>query len=216
MGLKSAPAYFQQMMATIVLAGLMYVICELYIDDVIIPAKTEDEFIDRVEAVLIRFRKFGITANPDKCDFGLPEVEYVGHVMNEHGLSFSKEKKESVLDFPEPKTMKDLKQFLGLVNYFRDHVRNQSIVVRPFHQMVTNYDKRKLLKWTPESREAFHTIKKLVGECPTLYFMDDTAPITLQTDASDFGIGAYLFQKVKEQEQPTAFLSKALRAEQCR
>ena len=109
MGLKGAGAYFQQMMATIVLVGLIYVVCELYIDDIIIPAKTEEQFIERVRLVLTRFRKFNVTANPKKCDFGLSQVEYVGHVMDEHGLSFSREKVAEVLDFPVPTVMKGLK-----------------------------------------------------------------------------------------------------------
>jgi transposase InsO family protein len=210
MGLKGAPAYFQQMMATVVLAGLMYIVCELYIDDVIIPATSEDDFLERTRKVLQRFREYNVTANPKKCSFGMQEVEYVGHVINEHGLSFSKEKLQKVLDFPEPKTMKEMKQFLGLVNYFRDHVRNHSTVVKPLHQMVKQYDKRKVLQWTPEGREAFTQIKELTGNCPTLYFLDPTAEVVLQTDASDYGIGSYLFQLRDGKELPTRFFSKSL------
>lgn len=216
MGLKGAGAYFQQMVATVVLVGLIYTICELYIDDIIVPAKTEDELIERLRKVLLRFREFNITANPKKCDFGMSEVEYVGHVMNEHGLSFSKGKVAEVLDFPVPTIMKGLKSFLGLANYFRDHIRNHSSVVKPLHNLVSNYEKNKLLKWTPEATAAFEEIKTRIANCPTLYFMDAHAPVTVQTDASDYGIGAYCFQTIDGVEKPTAIMSKSLTPEQCR
>lgn len=216
MGLKGAGAYFQQMMATVVLVGLMYTVCELYIDDIIIPARTEDEFIERLRKVLARFKKFNVTVNPKKCDFGLTEVEYVGHVMNEHGLSFSKKKKDEVLDFPAPKLMKGLKSFLGLANYFRDHVRDHSSIVKPLHGLVANYDKRKALEWNPEALAAFEMIKTRIANCPTLFFMDANAPVVVQTDASDYGIGAYCFQIVDGIEKPTAIMSKSLTPEQCR
>jgi len=216
MGLKGAPAYFQQMLATIVLAGLMYVVCELYIDDIIIPATNEEDLIERLQKVLTRFRKYRITVNPKKCEFGLNEIEYVGHVINETGLSFSKEKIQEVLDFQKPTHMKGLRSFLGLANYFRDHIRNHSIIVKPLHDIVKNYERRKVLQWTPESDKAFIDIQTEISNCPTLFFMDSTAPVVVQTDASDYGIGAYMFQIVDEKETPIAFISKALTPPQCR
>jgi hypothetical protein len=91
MGLKGAPAYFQAALATIVLAGLIYTICELYIDDIIIYARTEDEFCERLALVLERCRKFNVTFNPKKVKLGISKVEYVGHMIDESGLKFSRE-----------------------------------------------------------------------------------------------------------------------------
>ena len=83
MGLKGAPSYFQQMLATIVFAGLIHIIMELYIDDIIVFGSTEEEFLENLEKVLARLKDFGITVNPDKCTFGLEEIEYVGpHRIN--------------------------------------------------------------------------------------------------------------------------------------
>ena len=75
----------------------------------------------------------------------MSEVEYVGHLLNEHGVTFSRKKLDSVVDFPLPKTQEHLKSFLGLANYFRDHIKNFSELTRPLHQMTTNYKKSKII-----------------------------------------------------------------------
>ena len=85
MGLKGAPAYFQRVMATVVLAGLIYSICEVYLDDVIVYASSIDELITNLTKVFERFRKHNITLNPEKCRFGMRETEYVGRVINSEG-----------------------------------------------------------------------------------------------------------------------------------
>jgi hypothetical protein len=103
MGLKGAPAYFQQAMANKVFPDLIYKILEIYLDDIILFSKTEDELLERLVIVLQRLRDFNITLNPEKCRIGVREVEYLGHVINQHGLSFSKEKREKVVNFPNPK-----------------------------------------------------------------------------------------------------------------
>jgi hypothetical protein len=214
MGLKGAPSYFQRMMATVVLAGLIYTQCEAYLDDVLVFGETEDEYIDNLRSVFERFRKFGITLNPKKCEFGLEEVEFVGHVLGADGISFSKEKTEKVLDFPVPQTMKQLRAFIGLVNYFRDHVRDLSTMVRPLNAMVTPYKPGVKLVWTEEATEAFKKVQEKVAACPKLFYVDTSLPIVVQTDASDYGIGGYIFQKSGNKELPIIFISKALNTTQ--
>ena len=97
MGLKGAPSYFQGVVASVVLLGLIYRTCELYVDDLIIHANNNKDFCKRLDEVLARFHKHRIRVNPDKCSFGLTEVEYVGHTINAQGLSFSREKIAKVL-----------------------------------------------------------------------------------------------------------------------
>ena len=216
MGLKGAPTYFQRMMVTIVLRGLVYLICEVYLDDIIVHGKTEDEFLDRLRKVFERLRSHNITLNPSKCRLGMAQTEYVGHVIDETGLSFSQQKMDEVSKCRRPVTQKELKQFLGLVNYFRDHIRDHSMIVKPLNDMIPGgaaYSRQATLRWkdNPAAAEAFVTIVKKISECPKLYFIDERLPITLATDASDYGIGAYLYQTTNESiEQPLAFISKRL------
>ena len=116
MGLKGAPAYFQQVMATIVLAGLIYLICEIYIDDVIVYANDEETFLSNFEQVFARFRKHRLTFNPEKVKLGLRKIEYVGHEIDATGITFSREKLSEVSEFQLPETAKTLRSFLGLAH----------------------------------------------------------------------------------------------------
>ena len=212
MGLKGAGGYFQRSMATIVLAGLIYIICELYLDDCIIYANSETEFLERLRQIFQRFREYNITLNPDKVILGANEIEYVGHLLNSQGKSFTRDKINSAIEIEQPLTEQDLKQFLGLANYFRSHINNMSKYMYSLQQMLKNYNKnsKKLLNWTPMTQAAYETIVDLIRNCPMLYFMDESAPVFLYTDACDHGIGAYLYQLVNGEERPVAFMSKSL------
>ena len=84
------------------------------------------------------------------------------------------------------------------------------------HQLLTDYKKTRRVVWTPESTAAFHEMKLAISKCTTMYVMSDTAPITLHTDASDYGVGGYLFQTVDGIDQPVAFVSKSLNKSQLR
>lgn len=209
MGLKGAPSFFQRVMVTIVLAGLVMVICELYLDDLILYAQTCNELLQNFRTVLIRFREFNIYINPEKCKMGLTEVTYVGHTINEEGIHFSREKLDGILNFVKPSTQKGLKSFAGLANYFRDHVRNHSVIMVPLNNMLKAYERNKRLEWTTEAEEAFEEIKRSINECPRLFFLEEESEVHLYTDASDFGIGAHLTQMIHGQENPIGFISKA-------
>ena len=220
MGLTGACSYFQHSLATQVLQGLLHNGVELYLDDCMVHADSIDTFIDRLRKVFLRFRQSGITLNPAKCNFGLPKIEFVGHTIDSDGLHFTRDKLDSVLNFPRPLTKRQLKSFLGLANYFRNHIRNHSMRVEALQGLVAAYDKRQAnhkIKWTDEAIASFEDIRKAIDECPKLWFLDDYSPIFLQTDASDYGIGAYLYQKVEQDdgslvEHPVGFISKAISA----
>ncbi len=150
MGLKSAGAYFQRVMSSTVLAGLAHRICELYIDDVLISGEDEESYVANVKSVFQRFRDFGVVVHPKKAKLGLTELEYVGHVVDKEGLHFSKEKRIEVLNFPKPTTQKHVQMFLGLANYFRDHVANITELLAPLREMIVQHEKRKKIMWTTE------------------------------------------------------------------
>ena len=192
-GLKGAPSYFQQLMATIVLAGLIYTICEVYLDDIIVYATTEDEFVEDLTEVFKRLRKFSVKLHPEKTNLGMSSIEYVGHVIDENGLSFSDAKRDKVLQCPKPTKEKHMKSFLGVANYFRDHIRDYATIVHPLQEMIRNYDRSRLLRWSPAANKAWDDIRAAINDCPKLFFLNPQAPVFLHTDASAYGIGAYLF-----------------------
>jgi hypothetical protein len=210
MGAKNAGPYFQRVMATVVLVGLLYVICELYIDDCITYEETEEEFITNLRQVFQRFREYNISINPKKCRLGLDKIEFVGHVISRDGITFSDEKRKKVLDFPLPSTGKKLLSFLGLVNYFRDHLPDMTGKLKDLRKLFRSL--KGPVEWTPELEQHFYTVRDTVANCPALFFPISDGEVVVMTDASDFGIGAYIFQRVDGQERPIIFLSKALHA----
>jgi RNase H-like domain found in reverse transcriptase len=141
----------------------------------------------------LRFRKHNLFLKAKKCYFGYAELDFVGKVISEKGLKMSEKKIRSVLDFHKPVIAKHLKSFLGLVNYLRDFIRNQSSIVHPLHQSILNYNMTKKIVWTPEADACFDLVKTETSKCTTMHFLDDHAPANLQTDASDHGVGGYLF-----------------------
>ncbi len=163
---------------------LIYLICELYIDDVLIDGADEDTFVNNVRQVFARFRKHKIIVNPKKTQLGLEEVEYVGHLVSHKGISFTKEKRHN---FERPRMHKDMLMYVKLVNYVHDHVRNMNDLLRPIRKMVERYDKHKRLEWTTELITIYEESRRIIAE---------SAPITLQTDASDFGIGCDIVRTI--------------------
>ena len=120
-------------MATIVLTGLIYHICEMYIDDCIVYGNTEGEYVSRLRSIFERFRLHNLFSKESKWKFGYSELDFVGNVNSEEGLQMSRTRIQSVLDFPVTLYAKQVKKFLGTVNYFRDFIRNQSSLVHLLH-----------------------------------------------------------------------------------
>ena len=141
MGLAGAPSYFQRVMCTEVLAGLHGVICFLYLDDLIVTGRTEDEYLDNMQRIFHRLREKGLTLNPAKCTLGAEEVEYVGHVINATGIHFERSKLDSILTWERPSNQKQLKRFLGVVNWFHGSVVGHSTIVAPLNKLLKNYNK---------------------------------------------------------------------------
>ena len=213
MGLRNAAGHFQQRMATEVLNGLVNIECELYIDDVMIHATTENEFISRLEHVLQRLQARGLVVSPTKCSFGMSEMEILGHTITENGCHFSRVKLDKVNDTKLPETGGHLHSFIGLANYFRKHVRDYTVLDQKLRRVQEKFPGNRKIPWhtLPEEEEAFYALKQAVVECPRLFFYDDRMSVHLHTDACNGGIGAYLFQRDSAGEEfPIGFMSKAL------
>ena len=195
-----------------VFEDLLYSILEIYLDDILIFAETKDELVERTLIVLERLRKHNITVNPEKVKMGLTEVEYVGHLIDRHGISFTEDKKKKVLEFFRlPEKAHEMKSFLGLCSQCRDHVPQYAQLSAPLHDMIAGYTKnsRQKLQWTDELRHTYEVFKSNVENCTKLFFLDDHKPIFLNTDASNHGIGASLYQVDEVRKKiPIQFISK--------
>lgn len=173
-GLTSAPAKLQRLMDR-VLGSLKWSSCFIYLDDVIIFAKTFEEHQERLRKVLLAFDSVGLKLNPKKCMFGFRELEYLGHVISKKGIRPSKAKTEKIANMKPPKNLKQLRMFLGLVGYFR------------------SFDAPHIFKTA--QYEAFEKLKNALIQKPVRTFFDDKAVHEVHTDASGKGLGAVLFQQ---------------------
>jgi len=122
-------------MSQTVLGGLIGYGVELYLDDCIVYGQTEEDFKLNLKAVFERFRAHNITLNPEKCRFGLSSIEYLGHIIDQTGIHFSREKIDKVLQFETSVVVKDLMGFMGLVNYFGDHIPHLADELRLLREM---------------------------------------------------------------------------------
>ena len=211
MGLKGAPSYFQRVMATVVLAGLLWVLkVELYVDDLLVYGSTFEEYMYNLRQVFLALERHEITLNPTKCEFGMSETEFVGYDINEKGYGLNEKRREAVFQIPKPTVGKQLKSFIGVAQYFHHHIPDFSRKIRPLNEMITDYDRHRRLEWTQEAENSWNSIREDIRKCQTLHFMREDAPVYLHTDASDYGIGGYLFQIIDGVECPVAFMSKSL------
>jgi hypothetical protein len=134
-GLKGAPANFQRLMTT-VLSGIQGIRCLVYLDDVIVFVEDLRVHNERFRVVFERMRKYNLKLQPDKCDFLGKKVSYLGHVIGKTGVRPDDRRIEAVRDYPEPKTTRELKGFLGLAGYYRRFIPNFSRISKPLPELL--------------------------------------------------------------------------------
>jgi hypothetical protein len=193
MGIKPAGSWFQQAMQ-IIFGALVYRCLEIYLDDLLIHAATLALYLSHLREVFEAARAKRLTFNPKKCKFLQTEFKALGLILTAEGVKMDEEKIKRALDFPVPVQGKHLKSFLGLANYFRDFIPNYATISAPLNALVKDYKHTKLrkLKWTPELIQTYEGMQRAISECQLLYFLNDTDPVHLITDSSDYGFGAYV------------------------
>ena len=210
-GLCNAPSTFERLMES-VLQGLQWQTCLVYLDDVVVFARTEKEMLARLDEVFTRLVKAGLKLKPRKCRLFAKEADYLGHVVSEAGVTVSPEKVKAIVEWPTPETVTDVRSFLGTAGYYRRFVRDFGTVAAPLHRLT---DKNAKWIWTEEHQRAFETLKTALTTTPILRFPVPDAPYILNTDASLTGIGAVLSQLIDGQEKVLGYASCTLnKAEQ--
>ena len=204
-GIKNAPSIFQQRIRKI-LSGLEGIICEVFIDDIIIYGDTLDQFLENVQRVLARLKELDVTLKASKCEFGYSEVEYLGHLINGETISLAQSRVQGIMDFPIPKSSHQLRRFLGMCNGFRDYIENYALITSELNKLTPRTAK---FKWEKHHTEAIELLKKGIVKHAKLYHITYEHPLVLRTDASETGVGAVLVQIVDGEEQPIVFLSQS-------
>lgn len=202
-GLKNAPSTFQRMMNSI-LSELIGKICFVYLDDIIIFSTSIEEHLISIERVFRKLQEANLKVQLDKCEFMRKEIEYLGHVVTSEGVKPNPNKIKAIKQFPVPKTTKQIKQFLGLVGYYRKFIKDFAHIAKP---MTTQLKKGNRIN--PSDKDylsAFNKLKSLIISESILSYPDYNKKFVLTTDASNYAIGAVLSQHC----QPISFASRTL------
>jgi len=192
-GLKGAPAPFQRLMTT-VLSGLQGIKCLVYLDDVIVFGEDLRVHNERLHEVFSRMRKYNMKLQPEKCDFLRKEVSYLGHVIGQTGVRHDEKRIEAVKEYPETRTTRELKGFLGLAGYYSRFIPNFSKVAKPLTELL---EKKTPYVWNDKTNEAFISLKTLLTTETLLQYPDFSKTFILTTDASNDAIGVVLSQGSK-------------------
>ena len=187
-GLSNAPAAFQRFMNDIFI-DLLDVHVIIYLDDILIYSDNPADHRKHVREVLRRLRKHGLYARPDKCRFSSDSVEYLGFILSKEGLKMDPSKVQTIQDWPEPRKVKDIQSFLGFANFYRRFISEYSDIVIPLTRLT-----RKGVPWnfSDDARNSFNTLKSAFISAPVLTHWVPDRPIIVETDASDYALGAIL------------------------
>ncbi|GFV71180.1 transposon Tf2-8 polyprotein [Trichonephila clavipes] len=204
-GIALAPAVWQRAIEQ-VLSGIAGV--HVFLDDITVTGRNDQEHFERLELVLQRLEEYGLRVNKRKSEFFKKSVNYCGHTIDKFGLHKTQEKIDAITKVPVPKTVSDLKSFLGLVNYYGKFIPNLSTRVALFNNLLQKGTK---FLWTAECEKAFKALKQEIASDRILCHYDPKLPLVLQTDASPVGIGAVLSHIMLDgTEKPAMFASRSL------
>ena len=204
-GVRVAQDIFQEKM------DLILMNCEGTVsiaDDIIVFGENEEDHDRNLHRLMLRAREFGLVFNPDKCHIKVPEIMFFGMTYSKHGVAPDTKKVKEIRDMPSPKSVKELQQFLGMVQYlapFIPHLSEKTAILRD----LTKADV--LWEWSNNHEKAFDQVKNHICEAVRLNFFDPALSTKIQVDASTRGLGAALIQIDRDgQEKIIAFASKSL------
>jgi hypothetical protein len=225
-GLTNAPAVFQSYINS-ALSDLLDICCIVYLDDILIYSKTEEDHISHVRLVLSRLIQHQLYAKLSKCEFHTQKVGYLGFVVTPNGVKIEEDQVGSIKDWPVPKSIRDIRIFLGFANYYRRFIEGFSRIASPLHKVtqrpnnsakggyVQRKEESRAIDLDAEAVKSFKILKQKFAEGPVLAHFDPATPCRVETDASGFAISGILSQPRpglggKEQWHPVAYYSRKM------
>ena len=180
-----------------------------YIDDILTFSRTYEEHLKHLEEVFSRLRKENFTLQPEKCHFGVKEVNYLGHIISKNGVMVDSSKTDVVKKYPAPRNPHEIRQFLGLCNYYRRFVKDYAKIAVPLNNLL---QKDKEFNWTESCQKSFDTLKQALTSAPILAYPDMSKPFIFTCDASGLAIG-YILGQLDEnnKERVISYSGRALR-----
>ena len=214
MGLLGCPASFQRLVE-LAMKGLINVI--VYIDDLLLHSKSHADHKEQLEQLFNRLRSAGLKVNLSKCEFGASNVSYLGYRLTPEGILPGLDKLKAVRDAKAPTTVQEIRQFMGLCNFFRSHVRNFSLMGAPLNKLTSKEADWKNGILPKDAQEAFDSLRAALCSEPIVDYPRKNRPYSLIVDASTGtaeiagGLGAILTQQDENQdERVIAYASRQL------
>lgn len=210
-GLRNAAQTFQRFINEVT-KGLNFIF--VYLDDILVASKNEEEHFKHLNILFERLNNFGINLKIPKCEFGVTKLLFLGHTISSSGILPSEERVEAIKNFPRPKDLKQLQRFLGMINFYHRFVPNLAQILQPLHEFSTYLNKsknKKFTEWSKECEDSFENAKTaLINVTLLAHPCTGDNKLFLTTDASNSSIGAVLEQCVDNVMQPIAFFSRKL------
>jgi len=206
-GLRTTPSTFQDMMNH-VLSDQLDVGVLAYMDDILVYAKTEEEYNRLVKKVLEKLQENGLAVSPEKYVWKAQEVAFLRYVIGRDRIKMVKVKVEAELEWRTPKSLTEVQSFLGFANFYRCFIQDYSRVARPLMEL-TKKEKKEEWSWNQEAQAAFEELKRCFTTAPILAHFNPVKTVIIETDAYDFALRAVLSQRdEKNRLHPVAFHSQ--------
>ncbi|TIB06886.1 hypothetical protein E3P89_04152 [Wallemia ichthyophaga] len=209
-GLCNAPGTFQYLMQDIFKDELDQYVA-VYIDDILIFSKTYEEHLKHLDAVLMKLKKNGLYGKLSKCEFAMKQVEFLGYVIDQHGVQPRDDKVKVVLQWPKLNSVPEIQSFMGFVQYYRKFIEGLSQISLPLTELTK---KNKKFTWGEEQQRSFDLLKEKLASAPVLKIPTRTGRFIVTTDASGSAVGAVLEQEEDGETRPVAYLSQKLNGSQ--
>ena len=190
-----------------------------YLDDIIIFSKNEEEHLQHLEIIFERLCEAGLKMKRSKCSFMKLHIEYLGHLISKEGIELMPDKLSAIKEMPAPRNPKEIKQFLGLVGYYRKFIRRFSDIAKPLTRL-TRHDT--MFEWCKKCEFSFQTLKDALCTEPILKFPDPQKPYVLFMDASKYAWVGVLTKPYTEKMEgksiivhhPVTYVSRLFRGSQ--
>jgi len=208
-GMTNSPTTFQTMMNNIFWDLIAEGIMVVYLDNILIFTRTEEEHAKAIRWVLQVLQEHKLFLRPEKCEFCKEQIEYLGLVISENEVSMDLVKVVGVREWPTPENKTDVQAFLGFVNFYQRFIRDFSAKARSFFNLTCS---EQVWTWSGKEQIAFEDLKTVVTTAPVLVSPQDSEPFWVEADSSNFATGAVLSQQSMTDGKwhPVVFYSKSL------
>lgn len=209
-GLKNAPFTMSRVMNLAIGFDLEPNVF-IYLDDIVIATEDLNEHFRLLNEVANRLKRAGLTISVEKSRFCRKQVRYLGYLLTENGLAIDSAKLEPILNYPRPKTIREVRRLMGLMGFYQKFIHRYSHVTAPITDLLK---KTKKFRWSEEADNALSELKSVLTSAPVLSNPDYSRPFLIETDASQLAVGAALMQEFDEGKRIIGYFSKKLSSTQ--